>query len=50
MLGGASRLVNFISTFDVNIKFNTEEQYSKFNDMFSKLHIYKTATDSFVKR
>ena len=53
MLGGASRLVNFISTFDVNIKFftNLEEQYySKFNDMFSKLHIYKTATDSSVHK
>ena len=53
MLGGASRLVNFISTFDVNIKFftNLEEQYlSKFNDMFSKLHIYKTATDSSVQK
>ncbi len=52
-LGGASRLVNFISTFDVNIKFftNLEEQYySKFNDMFSKLHIYKTATDSSVQK
>ena len=53
MLGGASRLVNFISTFDVNIKFftNLEEQYySKFNDMFSKLHIYKTDTDSSVQK
>jgi len=52
-LGGASRLVNFISTFDVNIVFfsNLEEQYFKeFSNLFSKLEIYKTNTTSSVEK
>jgi len=46
-LGGASRVVNFISTFDVEISFfsNLEEQYfNEFEDLFSKLKIYNTET------
>jgi len=52
-LGGASRVVNFISKFDVNIKFfsNLEEQYFKeFKNSFSKLEIYKTDTISSVEK
>lgn len=53
VLGGASRLVNFISTFDVNIRFfsNLEEHYfNEFNNSFSKLEIYKTDTISSVEK
>lgn len=52
-LGGASRVVNFISAFDVNVVFfsNLEEKYFKeFTDLFSKLEIYKTNTTSSVEK
>ncbi len=53
VLGGASRVVNFISKFDVNIKFfsNLEEHYfDEFNNSFSRLEFYKTKTISSVEK
>lgn len=52
-LGGASRAVNFISKFDVNIEFftNLEDQYlNMFHNKFLKLKIHDTQTSSTVEK
>jgi bifunctional ADP-heptose synthase (sugar kinase/adenylyltransferase) len=52
-LGGASRTVNFLSNFDINIEFFTNLQadyFTEFNDIYSKLKIHQTETVSTVEK